>query len=311
MDRILDRCSGLDVHKEILVATIRGTDLPKETRSFGATLTDISELGAWLVDNQITDIAMESTGVYWKPVYTVLEEIGIKVTLVNAKHIKNVPGKKTDVKDSEWLCDLLMHGLLKGSFIPPADIRDLRDLVRHRKKLIQEKTQEKNRVHKYLENSGVKIGSVLTDIFGKTGMTILLELIKERPNINKLMCGLKYCDPKKRKELEKAIHTGLNEHFKFMIKVCLDHIKFIENTIATLDMQAQSIIEDYREEVELITTVPGIKEDAAKSIVAEIGTDMSRFSSSAHLASWAGVCPGNNESAGKKKADESGKATKT
>jgi len=137
MDRILERCSGLDVHKEILVATIRGIDLPKETRSFGATLTDISELGAWLVEHNITDIAMESTGVYWKPVYTVLEEIGIKVTLVNAKHIKNLPGKKTDVKDSEWLCDLLMHGLLKGSFIPPVDIRDLRDLVRHRKKLIQ------------------------------------------------------------------------------------------------------------------------------------------------------------------------------
>jgi len=142
-------------------------------------------------------------------------------------------------------------------------------------------------------------------------MTILLELIKEHPNVNKLMCGLKYCDIDKRKELEKAIHTGLNEHFKFMIKVCLDHIKFIEDTIAILDMQAQVIIEDYREEIELITTVAGIKEDAAKSIVAEIGTDMSRFSSSAHLASWAGVCPRNNESAGKKKAVKSEKTTKT
>lgn len=304
MERVLERCCGIDIHKDIIVATIKGQGLPKETRSFGATLTDLAELGAWLIENKITDTAMESTGIYWKPVYAILEEIEISVTLVNAKHIKNVPGKKTDVKDSDWICDLLMHGLLQASFIPPPDIRDLRDIVRHRKKLIGAISQEKNRVHKYLENSGVKISSVLSDVFGTTGKMILEELIKEKPNSNKLMCNLKYGIKNKRSELEKAIHRGLNEHFKFMVKICLEHIKQMEDIIASLDIQAQKIISSYEEEAELITTVPGIKNDAAKSIIAEIGTDMSRFSSPAHLASWAGVCPGNNESAGKKKAVE-------
>ncbi len=242
-------------------------------------------------------------GVYWKPVFNILED-SFDVILVNARHIKNVPGRKTDVQDSEWICKLLRSGLVKGSFIPPVDIRELRDLTRYRKKLVENISAEKNRVQKVLEDANIKLSSVVSNIAGVSGSEIIEELIKGKLTIEEMSGLAKGRLIKKREEIKEALVGNFNVHHKFMIRTSLEHIKSMEKLITEIDTEIDKKLEKYKEEWELLQKIPGVKEQGAASIVAEIGVDMDKFPSELHLSSWAGVSPGNNESAGKKKVEK-------
>jgi transposase len=300
MDIIVDRGCGLDVHKETVVACIMGSGIKKEIRTYSTMTNDLLRLKGWLSDQGITHVAMESTGVYWKPIFNILED-KFEVILVNARHIKNVPGRKTDVKDSEWLCKLLRNGLVKGSFVPPKEIRELRDLTRYRRKLVQAISAEKNRVQKVLEDANIKLSSVVSDTFGVSSTIIIDELIRGELTIGEMAGLVKGKLTRKKAQIREALVGKFEEHHKFMIKSSLDHIKSIQKVIAGIDSQIDKVISPYRKEYELLQTIPGIKEQGAASIIAEIGVDMERFPTEEHLSSWAGMSPGNNESAGKKK----------
>jgi transposase len=300
MDIIVDRGCGLDVHKETVVACIMGSGIKKEIRTYSTMTNDLLRLKGWLSDQGITHVAMESTGVYWKPIFNILED-RFEVILVNARHIKNVPGRKTDVKDSEWLCKLLRNGLVKGSFVPPKEIRELRDLTRYRRKLVQAISSEKNRIQKVLEDANIKLSSVVSDTFGVSSTIIIDELIRGELTIGEMAGLVKGKLTRKKAQIREALVGKFEEHHKFMIKSSLDHIKSIQKVIAGIDSQIDKVISPYRKEYELLQTIPGIKEQGAASIIAEIGVDMERFPTEEHLSSWAGMSPGNNESAGKKK----------
>lgn len=300
MDIIVDRGCGLDVHKETVVACIMGSVIKKEIRTYSTMTNDLLRLKGWLSDQGITHVAMESTGVYWKPIFNILED-RFEVILVNARHIKNVPGRKTDVKDSEWLCKLLRNGLVKGSFVPPKEIRELRDLTRYRRKLVQAISAEKNRIQKVLEDANIKLSSVVSDTFGVSSTIIIDELIKGELTIGEMAGLVKGKLTRKKAQIRESLVGKFEEHHKFMIKSSLEHIKSIQKVIAGIDSQIDKVISPYRKEYELLQTIPGIKEQGAASIIAEIGVDMERFPTEEHLSSWAGMSPGNNESAGKKK----------
>jgi transposase len=299
MDIIVEKGCGLDVHKETVKACIMGAGIKKEIRTYSTMTNDLLQLKQWLKDNGITHVAMESTGVYWKPVFNILED-SFEVILVNARHIKNVPGRKTDVKDCEWICKLLRSGLLRGSFIPPQDIRELRDLTRYRRKLIQTISAEKDRVQKILEDANIKLSSVVSDTFGVSGSEIIDELIKGELTIEEMSDLARTKLRKKRAKIREALVGNFQEHHKFMIKASLEHIMAIKKIIEGLNEEINKKLKRYEQEYELLQTIPGVKEGAA-SIIAEIGVDMDRFPSAEHLSSWAGMSPGNNESAGKKK----------
>jgi len=301
METVVDKGCGLDVHKETVVACVMGTGIEKEVRTYGTMTGELLQLKEWLKSLGITHVAMESTGVYWKPIFNILED-SFEVILVNARHIKNVPGRKTDVKDCEWICKLLRCGLVKGSFIPEKDIRELRDLTRYRKKLVQSISSEKNRIQKVLEDANIKLSSVLSNSFGVSGSAIIAELLKGSQSIEE-MAGLARgrLGPKK-EQIKEALEGHFSDHHRFMIKASLGHINSIELIISRMDSEIDKKIERYRKEYELLQTIPGVKEQGAAAIIAEVGTDMGRFPSEEHLASWAGMSPGNNESAGKKKA---------
>jgi transposase len=300
MDIIVDKGCGLDVHKETVVACIMGSGIKKEIRTYSTMTNDLLRLKGWLSDQEITHVAMESTGVYWKPIFNILED-RFEVILVNARHIKNVPGRKTDVKDSEWLCKLLRNGLVKGSFVPPKEIRELRDLTRYRRKLVQAISAEKNRIQKVLEDANIKLSSVVSDTFGVSSTIIIDELIRGELTIEEMAGLVKGKLTRKKAQIREALVGKFEAHHKFMIKSSLDHIKSIQKVIAGIDSQIDKVISPYRKEYELLQTIPGIKEQGAASIIAEIGVDMERFPTEEHLSSWAGMSPGNNESAGKKK----------
>ncbi len=302
MEIIIDRACGLDVHKETVVACVIGNGIEKEVRTYNTMTGELEKLKGWLKGKEITHVAMESTGVYWKPVYNVLED-SFEVILVNARHIKHVPGRKTDVKDCEWICKLLRSGLLKSSFIPEKDMREARDLTRYRKKLVQNISSEKNRVQKVLEDANIKLSSVLSDSFGVNGSTIIDELIKGKLTIEEMSGLVKGQLAKKKDKIKEALRGHFTKHHSFMIKTSLEHIKQMELLIKEIDKEIDKKMEPYQEEKELLMTIPGIKEQGAAAIIAEVGTDMSRFPTEEHLSSWAGVSPGNNESAGKKKAE--------
>lgn len=301
METVVEKGCGLDVHKETVVACVMGAGIAKEVRTYSTMTGELLRLKEWLEGLGITHVAMESTGVYWKPIFNILED-SFEVILVNARHIKNVPGRKTDVKDCEWICKLLRCGLVKGSFIPEKDIRELRDLTRYRKKLVQAISSEKNRIQKVLEDANIKLSSVLSNSFGVSGSAIIEELLKGSQSIEE-MAGLARgrLSPKK-EQIKEALRGNFQEHHRFMIGASLEHIGSIERIISGLDLEIDKKIEGYRKEYELLQTIPGVKEQGAAAIIAEIGTDMERFPSEEHLASWAGMSPGNNESAGKKKA---------
>jgi transposase len=306
MDVIFERCCGIDVHKETLTACIMigaGNRMRKEIRTFSTMTEDIEKLRQWLKGEEITHVAMESTGVYWKPVYNILEE-DFSVMIANAKHIKHVPGRKTDVKDSEWICKLLRNGLIRGSFIPPRHIRQLRDLTRHRAKLNHLMTSEKNRLQKYLEDSNIKLASVASDIFGVSGRAMLKELLAGNENVEEIVDLAHGVLRNKKEALKKSCVGKLTEHHRVMIQLSLKHIEYMEGLISEIQQRIDKVVRENKlqKNIELLDTIPGVNETAAEVIVAEIGSDMGVFPTEHHLASWAGMSPGNNESAGKKKA---------
>lgn len=296
---IIDRGCGIDVHRDTAVATIKGIDLTTQTKTFGTFTDELYTLVGWLQDNGVTHIAMESTGVYWKPIYFILEEF-FEIILVNARHIKNVPGQKTDKKDSEWIAKLLMSGLLKGSFVPPQNIRELRWLHRHRRKLIGHRTAEKNRLQNILEDANIKLGSVVSNIFGVSGLAMVKAMIAGQTDPNELANLAKGSLVKKKSQLCKALNGKVTDHHRFMLNMILENIDTINKQIAQLEARMDTYLNNMVQEVNLLKTIPGVSNQIATGIIAEIGIDMQHFASHRHLASWAGMCPGNNESAGKK-----------
>lgn len=302
-EQVVERGCGIDVHKKVLVATVRGTGIKEETRSFSGFTESIEEMREWLKEKGITHIAMESTGVYWKPVYNVLEE-DFEVILVNARHIKNVPGQKTDKKDSRWIAKLLLSGLLKGSFIPPRPTRELRDLTRYRRKVVGTIASEKNRVQKILEDANIKLSSVVSNMSGAVATKIINALLGGEESTEELV---KYHHGKMRaskEELASSLRGFLSGHHRFMLGLIKKSIAEKEALLAELDRQIYGHLKASEMELgaKLLESIPGVGKDAAASILAEIGNDMGRFPNAQHLASWAGMSPGNNESAGKKKS---------
>jgi transposase len=305
LEVLLTNVAGMDVHqKEIVVCVLSGTEdgsLQKEINTFSTLTKSLYELLEWLEERQVTHIAMESTGIYWKPVYNILEGY-FDITLANAQRIKNVPGRKTDVSDSEWIAKLLRHGLIEKSFVPSQDLRELRDLTRLRKKWIGNLTAEKNRISKVLECSNIKLGSVISDIFGVSGRKMLTRLVDQGYlDQNDVDACIHHSLKKKANTISESLFGTLNDHQIFMIRSSWNHIEYIEKSIQELEKRIDDLLQSYQEEKELLLSIPGVKEHTVACIIAEIGTDMSQFPTSRHLASWAGVSPGNNESAGKKK----------
>jgi len=311
MDAILERCAGLDVHQETVVACVLFGKLDrrakKETKTFGTTTKELLQLHDWLLTHQCTDIAMESTGVYWKPVWNILEG-EFNLILANAQRIKNVPGRKTDVSDAAWIAKLLRAGLIESSFVPSVEFRDLRDLTRYRRKLIGHATSEKNRTHKVLQDANIKLSTFVSDLFGVSGRSLLQSILNgEILDVDEVRALVKTSLKKKVPQLMDALYGRIRPHHRKMIQMHYDHLIYIEKQLEELENDIDQLITPHREEMDLLITIPGIKEDAAASILAEIGIEMSAFPTDGNLASWAGTSPGNNESAGKKKGSKSNK----
>jgi len=302
MEITLERCCGLDVHKKTVSACVlihQGTGWEKEIRTFSTMTADLLALHDWLQELGVTQVAMESTGVYWKPVFNLLED-SFQVLLVNAAHMKAVPGRKTDVRDCEWLADLLAHGLLRGSFIPPEPIRDLRDLTRYRKSLTEERVREINRLQKILETANIKLGAVASNVLGTSGRAMIEALIEGNRDAESLALLARGSLRKKLPLLRQALEGRFRPHHEFLLKQILSHLDFLEEMIEHVNEEVEHRLGPFSEEMELLKTIPGVNQRVAETIVAETGVDMSRFASARHLASWVGLCPGNNESAGKR-----------
>jgi transposase len=309
MEIVYKRCCGLDVHKETVAACVmvrEGEKGQKEIRTFRTMTSDLLVLHDWLLAHRVTHVAMESTGVYWKPIFNLLEG-SFEVLLVNASHIKTVPGKKTDIKDCEWIADLLSHGLLRGSFIPPQPIRDLRDLTRYRKSLSDERTREVNRLQKLLETANIKLSSVATDVMGVSGRAMMEAILSGSTEPEVLADLAKGRLRNKLSLLKKALQGRFRPHHRFLLGQILSHLDFLDEAIEEMSKEVEKRLGPFLQEIELLKTIPGVKQRMAEVILAEIGLDMSHFPTHRHLASWAGLCPGNNESAGKRKSGKTRK----
>ena len=310
MEVIHTHCAGLNVHKKTVVASIMITDskgsIQKETCTFETMTSNLLELSDWLMSYGVTDVAMESTGEYWKPVFNILED-NFKVLLVNARHIKTVPGHKTDVKDSEWIAELLRHGLLKPSFVPPIGQRELRELTRYRSTFVRERVNLVNRIQKVLESANIKLASVASDVMGVSGRAMLEAIIAGQASPEEMAELAKKRLRNKRDLLVKALEGRVKPHHCFILTEFLSQVDSLDETIDRFNQEVEEYCCPYEEAVAQLDTIPGVGRQVAEIIVSEIGTDMSRFPSAKHLASWAGVAPGNNESAGKR---HSGKTTK-
>lgn len=340
-------CAGFDVHKETVAVCVRrvteSKQIEKVVHTYRTETRDLSRLVRWLTDEGVTHVAMESTGVYWKPIYNILEEQGrFEVLLCNAHHVKQLPGRKTDVKDCEWLAQLLQHGLLKPSFIPPKHIREMRDLTRHRAKITDQGTAVANRIHKVLQDANVKLSSVTSDILGASGRAMLESLIAGETDPKKLADLARKQLRGKIPQLQIALEGRVTEHHRFQLETLYDHLKYLEAVVEKLDRRIAELTRkasesvppileeagplfaaaaDLKKEaessplpfdgaVQLLMTIPGIKQRTAENILAEIGTDMAQFPSEKHAASWVGICPGNNESAGKKRSGRTNKGNR-
>jgi transposase len=305
MDLVYPRCAGIDVHKRTAVATIGWVDAQgrrqRKTRTFGTLTAEIEQLAAWLVEHEVTHVAMESTGVYWKPVFNLLEP-HVEVVLANAAHVKAVPGRKTDVRDSEWLLDLMQHGLIRGGFIPEAPIRALRDLTRYRTSVIEERTRALNRIQKVLEDTNIKLASVVSDILGVSGRAMLDALIGGETDPEVLAGLARGTLRKKHDALVQALRGRVQEHHRFLLRTLLAHVDRLTESITELNAEIARRLEPYAAAFELLCTIPGIKRRVAEVVLAELGTDMGRFADARHLCSWAAICPGNHESAGKRRS---------
>ena len=303
MEVLYPRCAGLDVHKDSVVARIRCVSEPvhDEVKTFATTTSALLELNEFLSGHGVTHVAMEATGVYWKPVWHLLEG-DFELILANAQHIRNVPGRKTDVSDAGWIADLLAHGLIRSSFVPPAPIQELRDLTRTRKQLVREVSQHSSRIQKVLEDANLKLGSVLSNVLGKSGRAILEALIAGQSDPEKLADLAQGTARKKRAELIEALHGRIRPHHRGLLKVHLKLVAALEQAIADIDATVGKALASVHESARLLSTMPGISDVTAHVIVAEIGVDMTRFASDAHLRSWAGFCPRSDESAGKRRS---------
>jgi len=295
------RCAGLDVHKKTVVACVR-TPEGQQTRSFGTMTEPLLELADWLVEQQITHVAMESSGVYWKPVYNLLEGLELTVWVINAHHIKIVPGRKTDVKDAEWIADLLRHGLLRPSFIPDRGQRELRELVRYRRNLIQERSRVANRIQQVLEGANIKLASVASDVLGKSGRAMLTALAAGEQDPETLAQLAQGKLQQKQEALRAALRGLMAAHQRLLLQSHLRHLGFLEQEVAELSQEVARRMAPFEEALQRLDEIPGIGRTGAEEVVAEVGTDMSRFPSPSHCASWAGLCPGNNQSGGKRKS---------
>lgn len=320
MQPILNICCGLDVHKESVVACIIKTksktvldqkreDVEKEIRVFKTFLNDLVDLKNWVEANNCRHVAMESTGVYWYPIYDVLETAfngDIELLVTNARHMKNVPGKKTDIKDAEWIATLLRAGLLRGSFIPPVDIRELRQLTRYRKKIVEDINKQKNRIEKFLQQSGFKLSTFLSDVFGVSG-TNLINVLIAKGTLTSLDIDIevKRISIEKKNEIKYAINGKLNAHQRNLLKMQMSLLDDLNKHLLSVEDSISAISKKFEKQINCLDTIPGIAVTSATAIIAEIGVDMSKFPTAEHFCSWAGLCPGDNESAGKKKVPES------
>jgi transposase len=305
MEVLYPRCAGLDVHKDSVVACVRiasGGEVSTEVQTFNTTTASLVSLAEWLASHACSHVAMEATGVYWKPVWHILSDSESTLVLANASHVKNVPGRKTDVNDATWLADLLAHGLIRASFVPESETQDLRALLRTRKQLVREKASHIQRMQKTLEDANIKLDSAVADILGKTGRAIIEALIAGESDPAKLaaLADVRIRSPQHK--LREALYGRIRPHHRFMLRLHLQQINALEASIAEIDREVDANLASFRIGVELLTSIPGVNTLSAQVIVSEIGTDMSRFPTAGHLISWAGLCPRNDESAGKRRS---------
>jgi transposase len=316
MESVFEKTCGLDVHKDSVVACVmtavaKGKRPKKEVRTFEAHLRGLMELRGWLAECGVQAVAMEGTGIYWRPVYAVLEADAEWTLIVgNAQHIKNVPGRKTDVKDAEWLADLVTHGLIRPSFVPPPQIRELRDVTRHRTMWVADRSRDRNRVIKVLQLAGIKLDGVAADVFGKSGMAMLRALAEGEATPSEMANLALGLLRKKLDALEVALESPLSSTHRQMLTISLKRLDSTEKVLAEYEALIDQMLAPYAEQMKILSTIPGVDRIVAASILAEIGPDMSVFATEGHLASWAGVCPGNHESAGKRKSGESTKGNR-
>jgi transposase len=309
MEILYHCCAGLDVHKKTVGACIRRLGPEKQpedlVRTFGTMTADLLELADWLAAHAVVHLAMESTGVYWKPVFHLLED-RFKILLVNAQHIKQVPGRKTDVKDCQGIAQLLQHGLLRASFVPPQPIRELRDLTRQRSQLVGERASVSNRIQKVLEDANIKLAGVASDVLGVSGRAMIAALIGGETEPDRLADLARRRLRGKIPQLRQALKGRVTEHHRFLLRTLMDHVRHLDDLIERLDQRIEEAMSPFAQAVERLVTIPGVNRRAAEVIVAEIGTDMTKFPSAGHLSSWAGMCSGNHQSAGKR---QSGRTT--
>lgn len=307
MEVVYQHCAGLDVHKASVTACRIGVDAEgkreRETRRFGTMSADLLALSDWMSQAGVTTVAMESTGVYWKPVYNILEG-EFAVLVVNARHIKYVPGRKSDTSDAQWIAELLQHGLLKGSYIPSVAQRDLRELIRYRRSLVQERTREANRVQKVLEDANIKLASVASDVLGASGRAMLAALIEGHEDSQMLAEMAKGRLRAKLPELERALEGRVRASHRLLLQLHLEHIDDLNSKLLSLNAEIERLGESFDDDDQLrrLDEIPGVGRDVAQTIIAELGTEMGRFATAGHAASWAGLAPGKNESAGKNRS---------
>jgi transposase len=304
MEVIYPRCAGLDVHKQSVVACVRiagDGPLVQEVRTFAATTSGLLTLCEWLESFGVEHVAMEATGVYWKPVWHVLEG-HFELVLANAAHVKNVPGRKTDVNDAVWLADLLAHGLIRASFVPPVAVQELRALTRTRKQFVRERAAHVQRIEKVLEDANLKLSSVISDILGTGGRAVLQALVDGHSDPEFLASRITTRIKSSRTELLEALHGRISAHHRFMLRLHLGHIDALNQAIAAIEKELGSALQPFRQAAKLLSTMPGLSQVAANVVVAEIGIDMTRFGTPGHLLSWACMCPRSDESAGKRRS---------